>query len=260
MPYKGSQTLNGSIQCTEVCVEFGNVLVLDEVSFSIPRGVLTGVVGPNGGGKSTLFNALVGLQPIAHGNILVNGLLPGASKGTISYVPQREMVNWRFPLSVKDVVSLGAINKGSIFRKYWFSDNGGVEEALRKVDMWDSKDDLVSNLSGGQRQRTFIARALTQEAEILLLDEAFSGVDIASQDGVIDVLRDLRDEGTTILMATHDLNNLSDRFDEVLCLNRHVCAHGKPESVFTEEVLTELYGSNGEMFAEHRIGHHDHVD
>ena len=260
MSYSARQCPNGCIQCDDVCVEFGNVLVLDEVSFSIPRGVLTGVVGPNGGGKSTLFNALVGLQPIAHGNILVNGLLPGASRGTISYVPQREMVNWRFPLSVKDVVSLGAINRGSIFRKYWFSDNGEVEEALRKVDMWDSKDDLVSNLSGGQRQRTFIARALTQEAEILLLDEAFSGVDISSQEGVIDVLRNLRDEGTTILMATHDLNNLSDRFDEVLCLNRHVCAHGNPESVFTEEVLTELYGSHGEMFAEHRIGHHDHVD
>ena len=152
MSYSAPQCLNGCIQCDDVCVEFGNVLVLDEVSFSIPRGVLTGVVGPNGGGKSTLFNALVGLQPIAHGNILVNGLLPGASRGTISYVPQREMVNWRFPLSVKDVVSLGAINRGSIFRKYWFSDNGEVEEALRKVDMWDSKDDLVSNLSGGQRQ------------------------------------------------------------------------------------------------------------
>ena len=238
MSYSAPQCLNGCIQCDDVCVEFGNVLVLDEVSFSIPKGVLTGVVGPNGGGKSTLFNALVGLQPIAHGNILVNGLLPGASRGTISYVPQREMVNWRFPLSVKDVVSLGAINRGSIFRKYWFSDNGEVEEALRKVDMGDSKDDLVSNLSGGQRQRTFIARALTQEAEILLLDEAFSGVDISSQEGVIDVLRNLRDEGTTILMATHDLNNLSDRFDEVLCLNRHVCAHGNPESVFTEEAVS----------------------
>jgi ABC-type Mn2+/Zn2+ transport system ATPase subunit len=133
-----------------------------------------------------------------------------------------------------------------------------VEEALKKVDMWDSRDDLVSNLSGGQRQRTFIARALTQKAEILILDEAFSGVDIASQEGVIDVLRDLRDEGTTILMATHDLNNLSGRFDEVLCINRHVCAHGYPKSVFTEEVLTELYGSHGEMFAEHQLGQHSH--
>ena len=94
----------------------------------------------------------------------------------------------------------------------------------------------------------------------MIIDEAFSGVDISSQDGVLDVLRSLRDEGKTILMATHDLNTLADRFDDVLCLNRHVCAHGKPEVVFTEEVLVELYGSHGEMFAEHRIGQHAHVD
>ena len=147
---------------------------------------------------------------------------------------------------------------GSFLQKLWFSDYSNVEEALRKVDMWNTRDNLVSNLSGGQRQRTFIAKALTQKAEILLLDEAFSGVDIASQEGVIDVLRDLRDEGTTILMATHDLNSLSGRFDEVLCINRHICAHGHPESVFTEEVLTELYGSHGEMFAEHQLGQHSH--
>ena len=246
------------IQVSDVCVEFNNVLVLDEVTFSIPPGVLTGVVGPNGGGKSTLFNALVGLQGLAHGEILINGRPPVHSMGKISYVPQREMVNWRFPLSVRDVVALGNINRGSFLQKLWFSDYSNVEEALRKVDMWNTRDDLVSNLSGGQRQRTFIARALTQKAEILLLDEAFSGVDIASQEGVIDVLRDLRDEGTTILMATHDLNSLSGRFDEVLCINRHVCAHGHPESVFTEEVLTELYGSHGEMFAEHQLGQHSH--
>ena len=143
-------------------------------------------------------------------------------------------------------------------QKLGFADDPSVEESLRKVDMWPSRNDLVANLSGGQRQRTFIARALTQEAEILLLDEAFSGVDFASQEGVIDVLRTLRDEGKTILMATHDLNSLSDRFDQVLCINRHICAHGNPESVFTEEVLTELYGAHGEIFAEHQLGRHSH--
>jgi len=246
------------IECFDVCVELGNNLVLDEVSFCVPRGVLAGVVGPNGGGKTTLFNVLAGLQPIANGSISINGHPPGSAKSKISYVPQRELVNWRFPLSVRDVVSLGNIKAGFIIPKFWNSDNTGVEEALRKVDMWDNRDVLVSNLSGGQRQRTFIARTLTQQAEILLLDEAFSGVDIASQEGVIDVLRDLRDEGKTILMATHDLNSLSDRFDEVLCINRHVCAYGQPESVFTDEVLTELYGPHGEMFAGHQLGQHNH--
>ena len=156
------------------------------------------------------------------------------------------------------MVSLGRIGKGSIIQKLGFTGNPIVEESLRKVDMWDHRKALVANLSGGQRQRTFIARALTQEADILLLDEAFSGVDFASQEGVIDVLRSLRDEGKTILMATHDLNSLSDRFDEVLCINRHICAHGNPESVFTDDVLKELYGAHGELFAEHQVGRHSH--
>jgi len=246
------------IQVLDVCVEFENVLALDNVSFSITSGTLTGVVGPNGGGKTTLFHALVGLQSIDHGEILINGLSSDYSKGEISYVPQREQVNWRFPLSVEDVVALGRIGRGSLMQKLGFVDDPSVEESLRKVDMWSHRNDLVANLSGGQRQRTFIARALTQEAGILLLDEAFSGVDFASQQGIIDVLRALRDEGKTILMATHDLNSLSDRFDQVLCINRHICAHGNPESVFTEEVLTELYGAHGEIFAEHQPGRHSH--
>ena len=246
------------IQVSDVCVEFENVLALDNVSFSIKAGTLTGIVGPNGGGKSTLFNSLVGLQSISHGTILINNMPSNRSLGKISYVPQKERINWRFPLTVEDVVSLGRIGKGSIMQKLGFTGNPIVEESLRKVDMWDHRKALVANLSGGQRQRTFIARALTQEADILLLDEAFSGVDFASQEGEIDVLRSLRDEGKTILMATHDLNSLSDRFDEVLCINRHICAHGNPESVFTDEVLKELYGAHGELFAEHQVGRHSH--
>ena len=248
------------IQVFGACVESSNVLALDDVSFAIPQGVLTGVVGPNGGGKSTLFNALVGLQPVAHGTILINGSPPGNSNGEVSYVPQTDRINWRFPLSVRDVVSLGQSGKGTLLHNLGFKTDSIIEESLRKVDMWDTKDDLVSTLSGGQRQRTFIARALTQEADILILDEAFSGVDISSQEGVLSVLRSLRDEGKTILMATHDLNTLSDRFDEVLCINRHICAHGRPETVFTKDVLTELYGSHGGMFAGHQIGRHGHVD
>jgi manganese/zinc/iron transport system ATP- binding protein len=255
-----NEECNCCIQVFDACVEFENQLALDSVSFAIPTGVLTGVVGPNGGGKSILFNALVGLQPIVHGKILINGLPPKSSKTKISYIPQREHINWRFPLSVRDVVNLGPSSKGSLLENLRFSHNDLIEESLRKVDMWNNRDDLVSNLSGGQRQRTFIARALTQDADILILDEAFSGVDVSSQEGMIQVLRNLRDEGKTILVATHDLNTLADRFDYVLCINRHICAHGKPELVFTKEVLIELYGSHAEMFAKHQIGQHTHVD
>ena len=247
------------IKVNGACVQFGNELVLDEVTFSVRPGVLTGVVGPNGGGKTTLFNALVGLQSIAHGEILINDQSPTHRNGSLSYVPQREQVNWRFPLSVLDVAKLGLIGKGFSWRNFWFTNDPLVEQSLRKVGMWERRQELVANLSGGQRQRTFIARALVQEADILILDEAFSGVDFASQEGVLDVLKELRDEGKTILVATHDLNTLSDRFDEVLCINGHVCAHGQPHQVFTKEVLTELYGPHADMFTGHQADGHHHA-
>jgi len=257
-----NEACNCCIQVFDACIEFENRLALDSVSFAVPPGVLTGVVGPNGAGKSILFNALVGLQPLAHGRILINGFPPRSSKTKISYIPQKEHVNWRFPLSVRDVVSLGTSVSASLLEKIGITgtDNNLIEESLRKVDMWDKRDDLVSNLSGGQRQRTFIARALTQNADILILDEAFSGVDISSQEGMIQILRSLRDEGKTILVATHDLNTLASKFDYVLCINRHICAYGKPELVFTNEVLIELYGSHTEMFTTHQIGQHTNVD
>lgn len=248
------------IQVTEACVEFGKELVLDQVTFAIRPGVLIGVVGPNGGGKSTLFNALVGLQPLAHGKILINGHVPSHRSGILSYVPQKEQVNWRFPLSVLDVAKLGLMSKGFGIQRFRFGTDPLVKSSLEKVEMWEHRNELVSNLSGGQRQRTFIARALVQQADILILDEAFSGVDVASQEGVLDVLRNLRNEGKTILVATHDLNTLSDRFDEVICINRHICAQGHPNEVFTREVLIELYGSHADMFDGHQIARHSHVN
>ena len=256
LPSCCSSSSEYSIEVSNLCVEFDDVLALDEVSFKIPKGVLTGVVGPNGGGKSTLFNTLVGLQSAARGTIFINGNDPEKTLGDISYVPQKEKVNWRFPLSVTDVVSLGKLKRERFYKMFNLAKDTEIEDALKKVGMWDNRHELMGNLSGGQRQRAFIARALVQKANILLLDEAFSGVDLPSQKGVLDVLKNLRDEGKTILIATHDLNTLSNRFDEVLCLNRHVCAHGDPETVFTKEVLIELYGSHEHMFIDHKIGHH----
>lgn len=256
LPSCCSSSSEYSIEVSNLCVEFDDVLALDAVSFKIPKGVLTGVVGPNGGGKSTLFNALVGLQPVARGTIFINGNIPKEALGDISYVPQKEKVNWRFPLSVTDVVSLGKLKHEPFYKIFNFSKDKEIEDALKKVGMWDHRSELMRNLSGGQRQRAFIARALVQKANILLLDEAFSGVDIPSQIGVLDVLKELRNEGKTILIATHDLNTLSDRFDELLCLNRHICAHGDPETVFTKDVLIELYGSHEHMFTDHKIGQH----
>ena len=238
------------------CVEFDGNLVLDDVSFSVGKGVLTALVGPNAGGKSTLFNAIAGIQEVAHGSIYVNGQNPQNSKGAISYIPQRENVNWRFSLTAEEVVNLGLVKNTSIFGFSNKKNSNLVESALERVNMLEEKKQLISEMSGGQRQRVFIARALCQQANILLLDEAFSGVDVASQVGLIDTLKDLRDEGKTIIIATHDLNTLADRFDEVICLNRHVCAQGSPDTAFTPEVLEELYGSHPDMFYGHSLGHH----
>ena len=124
-----------------------------------------------------------------------------------------------------------------------------VRDCLDRVDLWDKRKSLVTELSGGQRQRVFIARALAQEASIILLDEAFSGVDVGAQEGIVEVLQTLRDEGRVVLLATHDLTNMAQRFDQILCINHHVCAQGPPDVAFTPEVLEELYGSHGIEFA-----------
>jgi len=131
-----------------------------------------------------------------------------------------------------------------------------VQSSLERVGMWDERSSMIDELSGGQRQRVFVARALAQEAEILLLDEAFSGVDVASQEGLVTVLRSLRDDGRTILIATHDLTNMAERFDVVLAINHHICAFGPPETAFTAEVLEELYGAHGVVFGNGGV-HHD---
>ena len=242
------------------CVELGNEVILDDVSFSIKKGTLVGVVGPNGGGKTTLFNTLLGLVSITHGSIKIKGLEPKQTSGMIGYVPQKEELNWNFPVTAKEVVQMGITNNNSLRPLTSKKHNQIIEESLSKVDLLDRINDRVGNMSGGQRQRVFLARTLAQGAEILLLDEAFSGVDIGSQEKLLDVLKKLKNDGNTVLMATHDLNTIGERFDEVLCLNRHCCAFGDPKQVLTKDVLVELYGSHSSMFENHTLGNHGHND
>ena len=242
------------------CVELGNEVILDDVSFSIKKGTLVGVVGPNGGGKTTLFNTILGLVSITHGSIKIKGLDPKQTSGMIGYVPQKEELNWNFPVTAKEVVQMGITNNNSLRPIPSKKDHQIIEESLSKVDLLDRINDRVENMSGGQRQRVFLARTLAQGAEILLLDEAFSGVDIGSQEKLLDVLKKLKNDGNTVLIATHDLNTIGERFDEVLCLNRHCCAFGDPKQVLTKNVLAELYGSHSSMFENHSLGNHGHND
>ena len=239
-----------ALQVENVSVERSGVLVLSDVSFSVGGGALVGVVGPNGAGKTTLFNAIVGVAPVSSGRILVNGKSVDEARGVLACVPQRESVNWRFPLTAWDVVMLGRAREIGWFRRPGRRDRDAVRTSLERVGMWEHRTDMVNELSGGERQRVFVARALAQEADIFLLDEAFSGVDVGSQEGLVGVLRSLSDEGKTVVIATHDLTNLALRFDRVLCINHHVCAWGPPQTAFTPEVLEELYGSHGVVFAQ----------
>lgn len=229
----------------QISVELGGASVLEDVSFAVEPGTLVGVVGPNGSGKSTLFNALVGLLPLQAGRVLIHGKPPKEARGEVAYVPQRESVNWRFPVTVGDVVLLGRTRHAGWLRLPGRRDREIARTSLKRVDMWQRRSTLMGELSGGQRQRVFVARALAQEARVLLLDEAFSGVDVASQESLVEILRALRDDGRTILLVTHDLTGVAQRLDMCLCINRHVCSYDAPERAMTPEVLRELYGAHG---------------
>ncbi|MDE0120482.1 MAG: metal ABC transporter ATP-binding protein [bacterium] len=226
-----------------VTVEVGGHTAVNNVTFDVKAGTLMGVVGPNGAGKSTLFNAIAGLLPVRQGKVTLQGA--GQGSGGLAYVPQRESVNWRLPVTAMDVVMMGRCCRLGWFQRPGKRDREIVNACLGRVGLWDQRSALMTELSGGQRQRVFVGRALAQEANVLLLDEAFSGADVAAQEALVAVLRTLRDEGRIILLATHDLTNLAGRFDQVLCLNRHVCACGPPEQVFTSEVMEQMYGAHG---------------
>ena len=240
------------ISMEDVTVVRGGHTALTGVTFSVGPGTLMGVLGPNGAGKSTLFEAIVGLLPLSKGTVKLHG--SANENGGVAYVPQRDKINWQFPATVQDVVTMGRGWNIGWFRQPGKQDREIVRDCLDRVDLWDKRKSLVTDLSGGQRQRVFIARALAQEASIILLDEAFSGVDVGAQEGIIEVLQTLRDEGRVVLLATHDLTNMAQRFDQILCINHHVCAQGPPDVAFTPEVLEELYGSHGIEFA---VNHFD---
>ena len=225
-----------------MCVTYGQDTVLRDVTFSVPSGAFVGIVGPNGAGKSTLLKTLVGIVELSSGSVNIYGADPSRSRRLVGYVPQSDDVNWQFPVTVWDVVMMGRTPSLGAFRYESSADKQAVMDALHRVGLLHRKDDMVRRLSGGQRQRVFVARALAQDARVLLLDEAFSGVDVGSQYELVAVLRRLCEEGQTILLTTHDLANMARQLDMVLCLNCHLCACGPPDEVFTPEVLEELYG------------------
>lgn len=215
---------------------------LEEVSFSVLEGERVAIVGPNGAGKSTLFRVIVGLLEPDRGRVEVFGCDPFRSRAPIGYVPQREDVDLSFPVTVADVVMMGRVREMGWLRWPSRRDREAVRQALKEVGLLSLADRSLDELSGGQLQRAFIARALAQRAPLLLMDEPFSGVDAASEEAILELLNRLKEQGVTVLLATHDLTLAASRFDRVLLLNTRVIAYGPPEEALCPATLQRAYG------------------
>jgi ABC-type Mn2+/Zn2+ transport system ATPase subunit len=225
-----------------VSVAYGGRLALQEVSLTIPHGDQVAVVGPNGAGKSTLFKAMVGLLPLRSGEMLIHGR-PALEYGDpVAYVPQREEVDWRFPVTVFDVVAMGRFGRRGWLRRLSADDRLAVQRSLEQLGISDLAQRPIGELSGGQQQRAFLARALAQEPHVLLLDEPFTGVDVATREATLELLAGLRARSVTVLVSTHDLDLAAGRFDQVVLLNGRLVGAGVPEVVFTEAHLHEAFG------------------
>ena len=234
-----------AIEVRNLGVAYNRRPALENVTLSVPRRAMVGIVGPNGGGKSTLIKALLGLVPREKGEVEILGRpVDRRARRLVGYVPQREDVDWNFPVSAFDVVMMGRVPSMKLLRRPTPRDKDLVWEALRIVGMEKFADTRIGEFSGGQQQRIFLARALAQEAEVLLLDEPVSGVDAPSQHEIFDLLRKLQGAGKTVIVTTHDLSCVAERFDLALLLNRRVVAFGRPEEVFTPELLNETYQSH----------------
>jgi len=226
-----------------LCVHYESGPALDDVSFELQAGELTAVVGPNGAGKSTLFKVIAGILKPAEGQVHVYGQEPHGHI-CIAYVPQRSQVDWSFPVSVADVVMMGRVGQIGLFRHRAARDQELVRAALRVVNLGDMAGRQISQLSGGQQQRMFIARAVAQEAELMLLDEPLAGLDVNSQEDIFRILEELARRNVTVMVALHDLQLAAEWFDQVMLLNKRLLGFGDAEQVLNSQNLIEAYGGH----------------
>jgi len=225
----------------DVWAGYGERTVLSGVSFALRRGTLTGLIGPNGSGKSTLIKVILGLLKPWRGCVQLFGEHVAEVRGRVGYMPQIELVDWEFPVTVEDLVTLGRYGRLRRLRPPSTDDRATVRASLERVGLWDLRRRQIGELSGGQQRRLLLARALARSAELLLLDEPLAGLDIGAQEDLERLLRDLVDGGSTLLVATHDLHHVAHSYDEVLCLNGRVIAHGPPAEVLTEDILQRTF-------------------
>lgn len=233
------------IQAKNVTVTYKNGhTALRDASFEIPTGTITALVGVNGAGKSTLFKALMGFVPAAKGEISILGMSVKAAlkSNVVAYVPQAEEVDWSFPVLVEDVVMMGRYGHMNFMRIAKDVDREAVTVALERVGMTDFRHRQIGELSGGQRKRVFLARALAQDSKVILLDEPFTGVDVQTEDAIIQLLRDMRAEGRVMLVATHNLGSVPEFCDRTVLVKETVLAFGLTIDTFTQSNLEQAFG------------------
>jgi manganese/zinc/iron transport system ATP- binding protein len=239
-----------ALEVHDLTVSYHRRPVLWNVDLAVPKGRLVGILGPNGAGKSTLIKAVMGLLPTASGWVQVFGKPIESQRQRVAYVPQRESVDWTFPVTVMDVVLMGRYGHLRWYQRTTRRDREIAREALRQVGMLPYAGRQISNLSGGQQQRVFLARALAQQSDVYLMDEPFAGVDAATESAIVTLLQQLREQGKTVLVVNHDLQTARRYFDMLILLNMRLVAFGPSDEVFTEDLLQKTYGGRLTVLAE----------
>lgn len=240
------------LQVDNLTVSYHHKPVLWDINFDLPQGTITGVIGPNGSGKTTLLKSIMGLLPADYGSISLFGQPLKKVRNRISYVPQRESVDWDFPATIRDVVIMGRYRKENLFRRLKKEDHEIAREAMEQAGLLDMADTAISELSGGQQQRVFLARALAQKADLYLMDEPFVGVDAATEDAILKLLTRMRDAGKSVIIVHHDLQTAYSFFDHIVLLRTRLVASGPKDEVFTADNLQDAYG--GRLSVLSRIG------
>ena len=255
--------MTDGIEVQNLTVAYRNgVTALRDASFTVPLGSVTALVGVNGAGKSTLFKALMGLLPHASGQVRIGGgtVEDALSRNLVAYVPQAEEVDWTFPVLVEDVVMMGRYGHMGFFRRPRPIDRQAVDSALARVNIADFRRRQIGELSGGQKKRVFLARAIAQEAKVILLDEPFTGVDVQTEQAIIALLMAMRDEGRVMLVSTHDLGSVPEYCDRVVMVKGTVLASGPTETTFTPENLRLAFGGVLRHFVLGGTALHDDAD
>ncbi|MCR8550979.1 manganese/iron ABC transporter ATP-binding protein [Salipiger sp. P9] len=244
-PADPAQAPDEGLWARDVTVTYRNGhTALRRASFAVPRGSVTALVGVNGAGKSTLFKAIMGFVPVAQGEIRLLGytVKQALKRNLVAYVPQAEEVDWSFPVLVEDVVMMGRYGHMGFLRRPSRADRDAVETALRRVNMLEFRHRQIGELSGGQKKRVFLARALAQDGQIILLDEPFTGVDVTTEEQIIALLRELREEGRVMLVSTHNLGSVPEFCDRTVLVKGTVLDHGPTARVFNRENLERAFG------------------